>query len=438
MTVSVVSTSTDPDGDITTWAWDFGDGMTAMGASATHTYAAAGDYMITLTVTDAEMLSDSATVWVTAIEPHPPVASIAPPTMDWMTVSVVSTSTDPAGDITTWDWNFGDGMTASGESATHTYAVAGDYMITLKVTDAAMLSDSATVWVTAIMPSPPVASIGTPVVDWLTVTVTSTSTDPDNDITTWAWDFGDGATASGMSASHTYATKGMKTITLVVTDAEMLSDSVQVMVELIDNPPVAEFSWTVNGLEVSVDASILSTDDHGIVSYVWSWGDGSPDSTGSTATHVYPTALPGAMSAASDRQGPPPPPFNVFGLTMDETGAPLYGCTLEIKNMRTGAINYTTSVDMGGYGYYEYNLNDMAGGWLNGDLIQVTATLGTMSGVSQANIVSSLGYLYLDVVLAGGVEPPPPYQVTITLTVTDILGQTSTVSHVVTVVPPAP
>ncbi|WP_285113973.1 PKD domain-containing protein [Leifsonia sp. fls2-241-R2A-40a] len=44
--------SSDPDGSISSYAWTFGDGGTATGSSANHTYAAAGTYTITLKVTD--------------------------------------------------------------------------------------------------------------------------------------------------------------------------------------------------------------------------------------------------------------------------------------------------------------------------------------------------------------------------------------------------
>jgi len=46
------SESSDPDGTITSYGWDFGDGKTGTGAKVSHTYAAAGTYQVTLTVTD--------------------------------------------------------------------------------------------------------------------------------------------------------------------------------------------------------------------------------------------------------------------------------------------------------------------------------------------------------------------------------------------------
>jgi LysM repeat protein len=54
--------STDPDGRIVSYAWNFGDGTTGSGVNVTHSYKAAGSYKVTLTVTDDGGLSDSATL----------------------------------------------------------------------------------------------------------------------------------------------------------------------------------------------------------------------------------------------------------------------------------------------------------------------------------------------------------------------------------------
>ncbi len=66
--------SSDPDGSIASFAWTLGNGQTVSGASPTVTYAAAGTYTVTLTVTDNRggTASDQATVTVTAAPPPPP------------------------------------------------------------------------------------------------------------------------------------------------------------------------------------------------------------------------------------------------------------------------------------------------------------------------------------------------------------------------------
>ena len=69
------SASGDTDGTISTYAWAFGDGQTATGPSptASHTYAAGGDYTVTLTVTDDDGSTGQVAHVVTAVDPGAPV-----------------------------------------------------------------------------------------------------------------------------------------------------------------------------------------------------------------------------------------------------------------------------------------------------------------------------------------------------------------------------
>ena len=59
------STSSDPDGNIELYSWDFGDGDTGTGVTATHVYTVKGTYVVTLTITDNDELTDTATRFIT-------------------------------------------------------------------------------------------------------------------------------------------------------------------------------------------------------------------------------------------------------------------------------------------------------------------------------------------------------------------------------------
>lgn len=131
------SGSTDADGRVVSYAWTFGDGGTATGATASRSYAAAGTYTITLTVTDDKgaTSSKSSQVTVGTVVNQPPVAAFTS-TANGLTLSVNgSGSSDPDGTIASYAWNFGDGGTATGATASRTYAAAGSYNVSLTVTD---------------------------------------------------------------------------------------------------------------------------------------------------------------------------------------------------------------------------------------------------------------------------------------------------------------
>lgn len=66
------SASSDPDGTIVNYYWDFGDGGMASGVAPDYTFAAAGTYIVTLTVDDDFGVTDSATASVSVVDPNSP------------------------------------------------------------------------------------------------------------------------------------------------------------------------------------------------------------------------------------------------------------------------------------------------------------------------------------------------------------------------------
>jgi PKD repeat protein len=133
------SGSSDQDGTIVSYAWDFGDGSTGSGVNPTHTYNAPGNFVVTLTVTDDDGATSTCTATATITPPNQPPSCDAngPYSGDVGTPIQFdgSGSSDSDGTIVSYAWDFGDGSTGTGVNPTHTYNTDGNFTVTLCVTD---------------------------------------------------------------------------------------------------------------------------------------------------------------------------------------------------------------------------------------------------------------------------------------------------------------
>lgn len=139
------SGSTDPDGDILKYAWDFGDGVTKIGtAKETYTYQKGGKYEAIVTVDDGRGSSCSKDSSVTEVIVNtPPVADAGPDLVCCVGTENIfdgSFSKDIDGDTLTYMWDFGDGATAEGAKVKHVYNKSGKYTVMLKVSDGTAVS----------------------------------------------------------------------------------------------------------------------------------------------------------------------------------------------------------------------------------------------------------------------------------------------------------
>ena len=118
--------SSSPDGIITDYHWDFGDGETADTSSVSHTYPNKGVYRVTLTVTDSTGAVDSEAINVEALN-RAPVPSFTNPykiATNQAATFNASDSYDPDGTIVEYRWDFGDGTTGVGQVVQHVYTTA--------------------------------------------------------------------------------------------------------------------------------------------------------------------------------------------------------------------------------------------------------------------------------------------------------------------------
>ncbi len=236
------SGSFDPDGSVVSCVWDFGDGESGSGSTVEHTYALAGTYQVTLTVTDAEGAPGLSTTALTVFEVEPPnVAPTASFTtgLEFLSASFDgSGSSDVDGSVVSWVWDFGDGESGSGATVEHTYALAGTYLVTLTVSDDEGEVGSTSAEVVVVANVAPTAAFSTNL-DFLSASFDgSGSSDVDGSVVSWAWDFGDGATGSGATTQHAYALAGTYLVTLTVTDDEGATADTTVEVVVV-RPPLA-------------------------------------------------------------------------------------------------------------------------------------------------------------------------------------------------------
>jgi YD repeat-containing protein len=216
------SNSSDADGAITNYQWSFGDSTSGTGAMVSHGYATPGTRTVTLTVTDNNGAQASASTSAT-IANRAPVANAGGPYNGVINTAIQfngGDSSDPDGSITSYQWNFGDGTSGTGVTVSHTYTTIGTRTVTLTVTDNNGAQAGASTTAT-ISNQPPVANTGGPYSGVVAQNIpfsASGSYDPDGSIASYSWNFGDGATASGFSLTHTYSSPGTYSLTLTVTD----------------------------------------------------------------------------------------------------------------------------------------------------------------------------------------------------------------------------
>ena len=166
-----------------------------------------------------------------------PLSGVAP-----LTVQFTDLSTNSP---TSWSWDFGDGATSTEQNPSHVYSSIGTYTVSLTACNGVGCDDevkSAFVTVNEVVLAPVAdfSADATYGVMPLTVQFTDLST---NSPTSWSWDFGDGATSSEQSPSHTYTTASTYTVSLTSTNSAGSDDEVKTAYITVNNPVVTPTDW---------------------------------------------------------------------------------------------------------------------------------------------------------------------------------------------------
>lgn len=309
------SDSLDPDGNVETYEWDLdGDGQfdDAKGETTEYEYKKLGRYKVALRVTSTTgefSVGEKEIIVEEAELPNAVIEILNEPVQFLINTQYTfkaDKSTSPKGDIQKYEWDFGDGSKpVATKTALHTFATAGTYEVTLKVTDETGEEGEVTKLLSVNPPQ------GTPKAEIKTlpaainnqvsgrapfsVTFDATdSTDSDNNIVDYEWDFdNDGTTdAYGDTVTHQFLVEGIYTTTLQVIDSNRNIGKKSITVS-IDKPGLTadvkvDIATGTAPLTVAFDASGSSYPGGKIVSYKWDFGDGTAPKFGpSSITHKY-------------------------------------------------------------------------------------------------------------------------------------------------------
>ncbi len=296
VTFTDASTASGTSGAISSWEWVFDNGNTFNGqVPPAQTYTTPGIKTISLTVRTpigcVKTFKDTVVVEAT------PVAAInTNPTYVCFKDSVTyqDASTIAVGAITSWKWMFDDGTTSTLQNPKHLWLTTGNHTVKLVVqSTGGCESDTATH--TINVEQLPVAGFSYNLnCTTREIRLTDTSNGNGGTINTWNWTFGDGGTSTVQNPTHIYASSGTDTITLsVITSHGCKSLVPDTLIFTIAASPVADFTLPGNTClpnpsPMFVNTTTISDGTIGSVTYIWSFGDGTPDSTAPAQIAISP------------------------------------------------------------------------------------------------------------------------------------------------------
>ena len=242
----MVTFSDSSSGNPNAWTWDFGDGNYDNVEDPQHAYSSAGTYTVSLTAANSSGSDTTSSDIVVLPAPVPDAAFEAD------TIAVAEGTNAKFYDLSTnqpnsWEWSFGDGSTSSQQNPSHTYQVAGDYTVQLKISNKYGM-DSITkqnyINVYQAVPEAGFTVSKTSALDGESIQFVDQSKGVVN---SYLWDFGDGNTSSDRYPTHSYDSPGTYTVSLQVSnssgsDTEEKTDLITVSGTGIDEQQDINFS----------------------------------------------------------------------------------------------------------------------------------------------------------------------------------------------------
>ena len=289
--INFTDLSSDEDGTIVNYTWNFGDGNVSYEKNPQHQYADDGIYNVTLTVIDNYGAIASVVKQILVLN-MPPIANFTfspsnPTDLDNITFDA-SSSYDEDGYIVNYTWDFNnDGVTdAYGMNVSFRYEENGTYAVKLSIRDNDDSWSNITKYI-YVANIPPVADFifSGDLVPGGIVHFNDSSYDLDGEIVSWYWNFGDGTTSYEQNPSHMYTSNGTYVVNLTVidNDGEIAWREKEVTINLYSL--IANFSYSPQN-PVSMQTIYFTDLSHGASSWRWNFGDGTT-SYEQNPSHIY-------------------------------------------------------------------------------------------------------------------------------------------------------
>ncbi len=354
----VVSFTDQSTGSPTVWEWDLGNGTTSTQQNPTTTYFNAGLYTVTLKVTNTAGSNTLTKTQYIKVDDKPVADFNAPVTAGCfpLRVNFTDLSTPGTAAITNWEWDFGDGTLSTAQNPFHVYSTAGNYSVTLKVTNAGGCSRvisrpnyiQVSLGVTVAFTNTTPTQCNPPE----TITFTNNSSGPG--ALSYEWLFGEGGTSAALNPAHTYMTGGSFTVSLIVSSSSGCTDTLVKTAAVIIKDVTSSFT-SPPSVCAGAPVTLTNTSLPIPVSSFWDFGDGT-FSTSINATKTYTAAGTYNIKLRNDYgtcQDSAIVPITVLPLPTPNFSAPdVTDCkvpfTVNFSDLSTGAVSWQWDFGDGG------------------------------------------------------------------------------------------
>ena len=364
--------SSDEDGTIVNYTWEFGDGEFSYIENPIHTFTVNGSYNVKLTVCDNNDLCDSFILNIFVNKPPIAVVQISNFTIllgDTILFNA-SGSYDIDGEIEFYKWNFDDGYESNQALVEHEYQKSGTYDVTLLLTDDK--SDITKVHYNIVVVNRlPIVNFDFTPINGDTLVVFNfidQSYDNDGTVEEWLWDFGDGNTSTLQNPSHNFSLPGTYYVNLTVIDDQNGANHTIISL-LVDNTPPIPKIHIEDGIEtgkriwalpsdkpISLDARVSFDNENDDLQFLWNIN--GEEFTGDTQDYTFPAGENEIILKVIDSRGDE----STKTFTINAESIPILSLEYSSLNLVVDqSFTLISETNWGSLNLYKWKVNDENG-----------------------------------------------------------------------------